>query len=38
MHLVSKTGAAVIVDTMRPITARHLFVLVAALIVGVTAF
>ena len=47
MHLVSKTGiailaaaavAAVIVDTMRPITARHLFALVAALIVGVTAF
>ena len=47
MHLVSKTSiailaaaavSAVIVDTMRPIAARHLFALVAALIVGVTAF
>ena len=47
MHLVSKIGiaifaaaavAAVIVDTMRPSAARHLFALVAALIVGVTAF
>ena len=44
MHLVSKIGiaifaaaavAAVIVDTMRPSAARHLFALVA---VGVTAF
>ena len=47
MHLVSKIGiaifaaaavAAVIVDTMRPSAARHLFALVAALIVGVIAF
>jgi len=47
MHLVSKIGiaifaaaavAAVIVDTMRPIAARRLFALVAALIAGVTAF
>ena len=47
MHLVSKIGiaifaaaavAAVIVDTVRPIAARHLFALVAALIAGVTAF
>ena len=47
MHLVTKTGiailaaaavAAVIVDTMRPSAARHLFALVAALIVGVIAF
>ena len=47
MHLVSNTGiailaaaavAAVIVDTIRPSAARHLFALVAALIVGVTAF
>ena len=46
MHLVTKTGiailaaavvAAVIVDTMRPSAARHLFALVAALLVGVTA-
>ena len=47
MHLVSKTSiailaaaavAAVMFDIMRPVAARHLFALVAALIAGVTAF
>ena len=47
MRLVSKTGiailaaaavAAVMFDIMRPVAARYLFALVAALIVGVMAF
>ena len=47
MRLVSKTGiailaaaavAAVMFDIMRPVAARYLFALVAALIVGVIAF
>jgi len=47
MHLVSKISiailaatavAAVMFDIMRPVAARYLFALVAALIAGVTAF